>query len=190
MITIWNYLGNSRCTRSGIRPQIKKLSCLVLLAFVPTGTKWMRSSQGLGGGGAGGGWGKRSCCYFTIGLIFGDFPRRCHIFNPSSCRCCQLAFLLSYVAVSWPCSWSEFNVSGIASLSVVCFTERKRELGNEVGGEAWGLGLRHLIFRVWEMEAPTDELLAKLKPAGPRNIIFEADSPFILDKRAPKSQRI
>ena len=40
------------------------------------------------------------------------------------------------------------------------------------------------------MEAPADELLAKLKPAGPRNIIFEADSPFILDKRAPKSQRI
>ena len=35
------------------------------------------------------------------------------------------------------------------------------------------------------MEAPADELLAKLKPAGPRNIIFEADSPFILDKRAP-----
>ena len=67
------------------------------------------------------------------------FPRRCHIFNPSSCRCCQLAFLLSYVAVSWPCSWSEFNVSGIASLSVVCFTERKRELGNEVGG-AGGMG--------------------------------------------------
>ena len=141
--------------------------------------------------GRGGGWGKRSCCYFTIGLIFGDFPRRCHIFNPSSCRCCQLAFLLSYVAVSWPCSWSEFNVSGIASISVVCFTERKRELGNEVGrGEAWGRGLRHLIFRVWEMKAPTDELLAKLKPAEPRNIIFEADSSFILDKRAPKSPRL
>ena len=86
------------------------------------------------GRGGGGGWGKRSCCYFTIGLIFGDFPRRYHIFNPSSCRCCQLAFLLSYVAVSWQCSWSEFNVSGIASISVVCFTERKRELGNEVGG--------------------------------------------------------
>ena len=45
------------------------------------------------GRGGGGGWGKRSCCYFTIGLIFGDFPRRCHIFNPSSCRCCQLASL-------------------------------------------------------------------------------------------------
>ena len=100
----------------------------------------MRPSQGLGGGGGEGGWGKRSCCYFTIGLIFGDFPRRCHIFNPSSCRCCQLAFLLSYVAVSWPCSWSEFNVSGIASLSVVCFTERKRELENEVGGGGMGLG--------------------------------------------------
>ena len=38
-------------------------------------------SQGLGGGGGGGGWGKRSCCYFTIGLIFGDFPRRCHILS-------------------------------------------------------------------------------------------------------------
>lgn len=43
------------------------------------------------------------------------------------------------------------------------------------GREAWGRGLRHLIFRVWEMEAPADELLAKLTPAGPRNIIFEAD---------------
>ena len=52
----------------------------------------------------------------------------------------QLAFLLSYVAVSWPCSWSEFNVSGIASISVVCFTERKRELGNEVGGGGGGMG--------------------------------------------------
>ena len=59
----------------------------------------------------GGGWGKRSYCYFAIGLIFGDFPRRCHIVNPSSCRCCQLAFMPSYVAVSWPCSWSEFYVS-------------------------------------------------------------------------------
>lgn len=30
-------------------------------------------------------------------------------------------------------------MSGIASISVVCFTERKRELGNEVGGEG-GMG--------------------------------------------------
>ena len=63
-------------------------------------------------------------------------------------------------------------------------------LGTRLAGEAWGRGLRHLIFRVWEMEAPADELLAKLKPAGLRNIIFEADSPFILDKRAPKSPRL
>ena len=81
-------------------------------------------------------------------------------------------------------------MSGIASLSVVCFTERKRELGNEVWGGGMGPGPSSPYFRVWEMEAPPDELLAKLKPAGPRNIIFEADSPFILDKRAPKSPRL
>ena len=77
---------------------------------------------------------------------------------------------------------------GLASISVICFTERKRE-PSERGWGAWGRGLLHLIFRVWEMEASAHELLAKLKPAGPRNIIFEADSPFILDEWAPKSPR-
>ena len=31
-------------------------------------------------------------------------------------------------------------MSGIVSISVVCFTERKRELGNEVGGGGGGMG--------------------------------------------------
>ena len=37
------------------------------------------------------------------------------------------------------CRWPEFNVSVLASISVVCFTEREREPGNEVGRGGMGL---------------------------------------------------
>ena len=53
----------------------------------------------------------------------------------------------------------------------------------------WGHGTWAFFTIFLVMEAPTHELLAKLKPAGPRNIIFEAESPFVLVERAPKSPR-
>ena len=73
------------------------------MAFVPTGTKWLRPSQGLGeGGGAGGGSGRVAILlldkYLAIFLVAVTFLTHHHVVVASLHFCCPMSLFHGHVA--------------------------------------------------------------------------------------------